>query len=149
MMDEFDEKHKMMQKLLGMLKDHASSEVAGGLAKPEGEGDMHGLEVERVEVAPHEMDHSTPEHDVDTKEYHTGGIVDKVSPEIKLPMEPQSGEGEPEMEGAAHKEALMPLETREAKATEEDQEPHDRTYAEAESEPSSMFQSFLSRKKKR
>jgi hypothetical protein len=160
MMEEFDEKHKMMQKLLGMLKDHASNEVSNGLTKPEGEGDMHGLQVEKVEVLPdHVMDHSTPEHDVDTKmeddHMAKGGLVmDKVSaedptPKIhsgKIPYEPESGSGEPEMEGATHGEVMKdPLRG----TTEELEEPAGTKYSDPEEEQSSMFKSFLSPRKRK
>lgn len=103
MMDSFDEKHKLMGQLLDMLKRHASDEVDSGLTKPEGEGDMHGLQIEKVEILPdHEMDASTPEHEVDTKlvpegkhtanmGYDKGGVV--------------PADGKPEIEGAAHEEA--------------------------------------------
>ena len=68
MPDSFDRKRDMMGKLLEMLKHHASSEVDSGLTKPEGEGDMAGIQVEKVEVLPeHEMDEPTPVHEIDTK----------------------------------------------------------------------------------
>jgi hypothetical protein len=64
MMDSFDEKRGMVKKLLDMLKSHASNEVNTGMQKPEGEGDMHGVQVEKVEVIPdHEMDTVTPENE--------------------------------------------------------------------------------------
>ena len=67
-MDSFERKRGMMGQLLDMLKQHASSEVDSGLSKPEGEGDMHGIEVEKVEILPeHEMDEPTPVHEIDTK----------------------------------------------------------------------------------
>jgi hypothetical protein len=163
MLDHFDAKRGMVKKLLDMLKEHASSEVSNGLEKPEGEeGDMHGLQIEKVEVLPeHEMDHPTPEHDVETKElnkggmtYNKGGVVEDVSdgdypaaPTRSIPYE--SGDGQPDKEGAVHKEDKMSLESREAETTEEEQEPHSRKYEEAESEPSSMFASFLGKKKKK
>lgn len=68
MPDMFDKKREMMGQLLEMLKRHASDEVDSGLAKPEGEGDMAGLEIEKIEVLPdHKMDEPTPEHEIDTK----------------------------------------------------------------------------------
>lgn len=68
MPDMFDNKRKMMGELIEMLKRHASDEVEGGLKKPEGTGDMAGIQVEKVEVLPdHEMDEPTPEHEIDTK----------------------------------------------------------------------------------
>jgi hypothetical protein len=164
-MDGFDEKRGMVKKLLAMLKNHASSEVDNGLQKPEGEGDMHGLQIEKVEVLPgHVMDHSTPEHDVDTKleddhmaeggmAYSKGGVLEDVSdgdypaaPSRKIPYERESGDGKPEMEGATHGEVMKaPLRG----TTEELQEPMDTEYSDAEEEPSSMFKSFLSRKRKK
>lgn len=132
-MDPFEEKHKMVQQLLDMLKSHAANEVSTGLQKPEGEGDMHGLQVEKVEVLPaHKMDIPTPEHDIVTHDMHTGGIVDKVSPAVPLPM--GSEQGEPDKEGAAHEEATESETEREA---------------EGDIEPASMFSSFLGRKKKK
>jgi hypothetical protein len=149
-MDSFEKKHEMIQQLLSMLKSHAVNEVEGGLKKPEGEGDMHGIQTERVEDVDHEMDHPTPEHDVVTHEmnkggmaYNKGGVVDKVStedptPKIHsgpMPHEPQSGDGKPEGEGSAHEEA-----------TESDEERE----MEGDIEPMhSPFESFLSRKKKK
>src|SRR6266850_861406 len=100
-MDSFEEKHKMVQQLLDMLKSHAVDEVDSGLKKPEGEGDMHGLQIEKVEVLPgHEMDASTPEHEVDTKlvpegkhtanlGYNKGGYVD--APAKPIPYEDANG----------------------------------------------------------
>jgi len=133
MNDSFDEKRGMVKKLLDMLKSHAASEVSSGLSKPEGEDDMHGVQVEKVEVLPeHEMDETTPEHEVDTKlipegqhthlGYDTGGMV------------PDSHKGQPEIEGAAHEEATESESEREA---------------EGDIEPASMFSSFLGRKKRK
>jgi len=147
MTDGFDEKHKMVQKLLEMLKQHAANEVNSGLKHPEGEGDMHGIQAERVEVAPHAMDEPTPEHDVVTHEMHTGGIVDKVSPIVPPPME--SDPGHPDKQSSVHKELGESLAKRDALTTTEHEEPLDTEYPEAESEPPSMFASFLSRKKKK
>jgi hypothetical protein len=146
MMDSFDEKRGMVKKLLEMLKAHASSEVDSGLKHPEGEGDMHGIQAERVEVLPeHEMDETTPEHDVVTHEMHSGGVVDKVSPTVPLKMDSQKGQ--PDKEGSAHEEAT---ESEGERIAEGDitPMPGDK-YPEAESEPPSMFASFLSRKKKK
>lgn len=121
MMDSFDEKRGMVQKLLAMLKEHASNEVDSGLQKPEGEGDMHGIQVEKVEVLPeHKMDEPTPEHEVITHEMNTGGMV------------PDSSAGHPEKEGAAHEEATEPEAEREA---------------EGDVEP--MFTSLFGKKKKK
>lgn len=137
-MDQFDAKRGMVKQLLEMLKRHASDEVSNGLQHPEGEGDMHGIQAEKVEILPeHKMDEPTPEHDVVTHEMNTGGMV------------PDSTAGQPDKEGAVHKEDQMPLESREEETTEENQEPHDRTYSEPEAEPSSMFASFLSKKKRK
>ena len=153
MMDSFDEKRGMVKKLLDMLKDHASNEVSNGLQKPEGEGDMHGIETAHVEVLPdHKMDEVTPEHDVREEEdqpegMHTGGIVDKVSPVIPPTMDSEAGQ--PDKMGAVQKEASIPLEARESAIPEEEQEPHDRKYEEAATEPSSMFASFLGKKRKK
>lgn len=67
-MDMFDKKRGMVSELLNMLRQHASNEVDSGLKKPEGAGDMAGLEIEKVEVLPeHEMDEPTPVHEIDTK----------------------------------------------------------------------------------
>lgn len=148
MMDEFDEKRGMVKKLLDMLKSHASNEVSTGLQHPEGEGDMHGIQAEKVEVLPdHEMDESTPEHDVMTHDMHTGGVVDKVSPIVAPPME--SDPGKPDHEGAVHKEVGEGMAKRDALTTTEHEEPLDTEYPDAAEEPSSMFKSFLSRKKKK
>ena len=158
-MDSFDEKHKMVQKLLSMLKNHAVNEVESGLKKPEGEDDMHGLQVEKVEVLPdHEMDKATPEHEVDTKlidegkhtasagyneggmAYNKGGVVDKVNatdPTPKVhsgPIPYESAEGHPDKEGSAHEEA-----------TESDEE----RQAEGDIVPTTLFESFLGRKRKK
>lgn len=140
MTDGFDEKRSMVKKLLDMLKEHASNEVGNDLQHPEGEGDMHGLQVERVEVLPdHEMDHSTPEHDVVTHELSHGGVVEDVNAEkysregkTEIPYEPKSGEGQPEIEGSAHEEATESPEERQS---------------EGDTTPS-MFEAFLKRKKK-
>lgn len=149
MTDPFDKKRDMMGRLLDMLKRHASDEVDSGLKKPEGEGDMHGLQVEKVEILPdHEMDASTPEHEVDTKlvpegkhtanmGYDTGGMV------------PDSPEGQPDKQSSIHKELGESMAERDALTTTEHQEPLDTEYPEAASEPSSMFASFLGRKKKK
>jgi len=144
MTDHFDEKHKMIQKLLGMLKSHAVGEVEGGLKHPEGEGDMHGIQAERVEVADHDMDHPTPEHDVVTHELSKGGVVEKVNatdptPNIHSgPIPYESAEGHPDKEGSAHEEATESEAEREA---EGDVEPV--------SEPTSMFASLFAKKKKK
>ena len=146
MMDSFDEKRGMVAKLLAMLKDHASNEVSDGLQKPEGEGDMHGIQMEKVEVLPdHEMDTPTPEHDVITHEMHSGGVVDKVSPTVPLKMDSQKGQ--PDKQGSAHEEAT---ESEEERIAEGDitPMPGDK-YPEAESEPPSMFASFLGKRKKK
>ena len=145
----------MVQKLLAMLKEHASNEVNTGLQKPEGEGDMHGLEVSHVEVLPdHKMDEVTPEHDVreeenqpDEASMHTGGVVDKVSPTIPPTMDSETGA--PDKEGAVHKEVKEPFGHRDALTTTSHQEPLDREYEEAPAEPSSMFASFLGKKKRK
>lgn len=130
MIDAFDKKHEMMGQLLDMLKRHASDEVDSGLKKPEGEGDMHGLQVEKVEILPdHEMDASTPEHEVDTKlipesnhtanlGYAEGGVA--------------AEDGKPEIKGAAQEEA-----------SESDAEREE----EGDIEP--MFTSLFGRKKKK
>jgi hypothetical protein len=150
MNDTFDEKRGMVKKLLEMLKAHASSEINSGLSKPEGEDDMHGLQVEKVEILPnHEMDKSTPEHEVDTKlvpegketanlGYNEGGVVEKVNatdPTPKIhsgPIPYESADGQPDKEGSAHEEA-----------TESDAE------RESEGDIRPMFESFFGRKKKK
>lgn len=137
-MDSFDEKRGMVAKLLAMLKDHASSEVSNGLQKPEGEGDMHGVQVEKVEVIPdHEMDTPTPEHDVITHEMNTGGMV------------PDSPEGQPDKKAAIHKELGESMAERDSNTTTEHQEPMGTEYPEGEGEPPSMFASFLGKRKKK
>lgn len=119
-MDPFDKKREMIEQLMGMLRKHASDEVSSGLEKPEGEGDMHGVEIEKVEVLPgHEMDKPTPEHEVDTKMvdegkhsvlgYDKGGYVD--APEKEIPYE--HADGHPDKEGSAHEEATESEEERE------------------------------------
>jgi hypothetical protein len=135
-MDMYEEKHGMIQKLLAMLKEHASNEVDNGLRKPEGEGDMHGLEVSHVEVLPeHKMDEPTPEHDIREEEDQPheekmakGGYVD--APVKSIPYE--SADGQPDKEGSAHEEA-----------TESDSE------REAEGDVEPMFTSLFGRKKKK
>ncbi|SRR5216684_1664372 len=140
--DSFEEKHKMVAQLLEMLKGHAANEVNSGLSKPEGEGDMHGIQVEKVELLPeHEMDKATPEHEVDTKlvpegketanlGYSKGGYTD--APVKPIPYE--SANGQPDKEGSAHEEATESESEREA---------------EGDIEPASMFSSFLGKKKKK
>ena len=139
MMDHFDAKRGMVKQLLDMLKKHASDEVGNGLQHPEGEGDMHGIQAERVEVLPeHEMDHPTPEHDVVTHELHDGGVVEKVNatdPTPKIhsgPIPYESANGQPDKEGSAHEEA-----------TETDAE------RESEGDITPMFESLFGRKKKK
>lgn len=146
-MDHFDEKRGMVAKLLAMLKQHASDEVSNGLKHPEGEGDMHGIQAENVEDVDHKMDEPTPEHEVVTHDMHTGGIVDKVSPTV--PPTQDSEMGQPDKEGAVHKEVGEGAAKRDALTTTEHEEPLDTEYPEAAPEPSSMFQSFLSRKRKK
>lgn len=138
MNDSFDEKRGMVKKLLDMLKGHASNEVSNGLVKPEGEGDMHGIQAEKIEVLPdHEMETPTPEHDVVTHEMNTGGMI------------PDDSMGHPDKEGAAHKEVMEPVSKRDALTTTEHEEPLDTEYPEAEEEQPSMFASFLGKKKKK
>ena len=87
MTDPFDKKRAMMGQLLDMLKRHASDEVDSGLKKPEGEGDMAGVQIEKVEVLPeHEMDEPTPVHEVDTKMVPEGkeSVLDAL--DTKEPM---------------------------------------------------------------
>jgi hypothetical protein len=167
MNDPFEKKRGMVQQLLAMLKNHAANEVDSGLKHPEGEGDMHGLQAEKVEDLPnHEMDKSTPEHEVDTKlvpegketanlGYSKGGIVEKVNatdptPKIHsgpIPYESQSGDGRPDTHGAVEDEAGEPLDSREAADTEESVNPPGRKYA-ADEEPRSPFASFFGKKKR-
>lgn len=137
MMDHFDAKRGMVKQLLDMLKQHASAEVGAGLKHPEGEGDMHGIQAENVEDIDHKMDEPTPEHDVVTHDMHTGGMV------------PDSPEGQPDKMGAVHKEVGEPMAKRDALTTTEHEEPLDTEYPEAESEPPSMFASFLGKRKKK
>ncbi len=160
-MDNFDKKHEMIQKLLGMLKSHAANEVNTGLAKPEGEGDMHGLEVAHVEMAPHDMDESMPEHSIreeedqpDEAKMSMGGIVDnvnkggyKAAPAKAMPSEMQ--DAHPDKEGAVHKEVGEGMEKRDALTTTEHEEPLDTEYSDAQEEPASMFASFLGKKKRK
>lgn len=152
-MDSFDEKRGMVQKLLAMLKSHATNEVESGLKKPDGEGDMHGLEVSHVEVLPdHKMDEVTPEHDIreeedqpDSEKMATGGYVD--APKKEIPY--GSAEGHPDKMGAAHKEVGEGMAKRDALTTTEHEEPLDTEYPEAGSEPPSLFASFLGKRKKK
>lgn len=138
MMDNFDAKRGMVKQLLDMLKKNASAEVGTGLQKPEGEDDMHGIQVEKVEVLPeHKMDEPTPEHDIITHEMNTGGMV------------PDSMKGQPDKPGAVQKEAEDSIGTREMRTSEENEEPLGTEYPEAENEPSSMFASFLGKKKRK
>jgi hypothetical protein len=150
MNDPLSAKRGMVSMLMKMLKKHAADEVASGLHKPEGEGDMHGVQVEKVEVLPdHEMDNATPEHEVDTKlipedehtaneGYSKGGVVEKVNatdPTPKIhsgPIPYESADGQPDKEGSAHEEAT---ESQEERQSEGDTIP-------------SMFETFLRRKKK-
>lgn len=53
-MDEFEQKHEMVQMLLDMLKRSASDEVMNGMKKPEGMPEGKGMEIEKVSVMPHE-----------------------------------------------------------------------------------------------
>jgi hypothetical protein len=151
-MDLFDKKREMVRRLLDMLKSNASSEVDSGLRKPEGEGDMHGLQDEKVEVLPtHEMDKATPDHEVDTKlvdegkhtanaGYNQGGVVDKVNatdPTPKIhsgPIPYEVAEGHPDKEGSAHEEATESQEERQAEGDIQPLHP--------------AFETFLKRKKK-
>lgn len=87
MPDMFDKKRDMMGQLLEMLKRHASDEVDSGLTKPEGEGDMAGIQVEKVEVLPeHEMDEPTPVHEIDTKMVPEEGASVLEALDTKEPM---------------------------------------------------------------
>lgn len=87
MPDSFENKRGMMKQLLDMLKMHASTEVDSGLSKPEGEGDMAGIQVEKVEVLPeHEMDEPTPVHEIDTKMVPEDGASVLEALEHKEPM---------------------------------------------------------------
>ena len=113
---------------------------------------MHGLEVAHVETAPHEMDESTPEHSIREEEDQPGeekmakgGYVD--APAKKIPYE--SADGQPDKEGAVHKEVGEGMAKRDALTTTEHEEPLDAEYEDAESEPPSMFASFLGKKKKK
>lgn len=128
MMDEFEEKHRMVQMLMDMLKSSASKEVADGLQKPEGEGDMHGIQVEKVEMLPdHKMDEPTPEHDILPHEMSKGGMAYSEGGEVM----------------AEPKEMPLPMEK------EDTEDVSDGEYRDGDSEPSSMFSSFLSRRKKK
>jgi hypothetical protein len=150
-MDPFEKKRGMVQELLQMLKRHASDEVGSGLKRPEGSGDMHGIQDEKIEDLPdHEMDQSTPEHEIDTKlipegkstanmGYNKGGIVENDNAETygkepigKIPYE--SEQGHPDLKGAVENEASEPLDKREAEIPEESMHP--------------AFETFLKRKKK-
>lgn len=114
-MDDFEQKHGMMKLLLDMLKKSASDEVSNGMQKPEGEGDMHGVEVEKVEVLPdHKMDEPTPEHDVKPEGMADGGKV--MEPVGMLPdkmgaAEEEAGESEAERrsEGDIENDNLPPF----------------------------------------
>lgn len=103
-MDMYDKKRGMVSELLDMLRRHASEEVESGLKKPEGEGDMAGLEIEKVEVLPdHEMDEPTPEHEIDTKmvpEDEASVLDTEEMPEPKLEVEIEAEDGEDESDGS-------------------------------------------------
>ena len=127
MNDMYDEKRGMVKKLLEMLKSHASDEVSNGLQKPDGEDDMHGVQVEKVEVLPgHEMDEPTPEHDVITK-MADGGMAAEGDPELENHVEHKPAPVDPGLQ--EDMEALHP-------APEEEEQP-------------SMFASFLGKRKKK
>lgn len=69
-MDEMEEKRGMIKMLLEMLKGSAAKEVGDGMPKP----DVHGLEIEKVSVMPHdETGHAdeSPE---------TASLADEVMP---------------------------------------------------------------------
>lgn len=141
MNDPFAEKRGMVQMLLKMLKKHASDEVEGGLKKPEGleEDASKGIQTERVLDIDHKMDEPTPEHPIETKElheggmpgYNKGGVVDKVNatdPTPKIhsgPIPYESAEGHPDKEGTVQEEASEPLAEREAEIPEENGSPFD------------------------
>lgn len=116
-MDQFESKHNMMKMLIDMLKKSAADEVSSGMQKPEGEGDMHGMEVEKVEVLPdHKMDDPTPEHDVKPEGLADGGKV--TEPEGMMPdkmgaAEEEAGESEAERrsEGDIEDDNLPPFAT--------------------------------------
>ena len=150
-MDPFDKKREMVHQLLSMLKKHASDEVDSGLKRPEGEGDMHGIQDEKVEDLPnHKMDESTPEHEVDTKlvpeghstanlGYSKGGVVEDVNAEkysregnTAIPYE--SSEGHPDLKAPLQEDAAEPLDEREASIPQEE---------------GSLFDNFLRPLKKR
>lgn len=81
MPDSYDRKRGMMSDLLAMLRKHASDEIDSGLQKPEGAGEMAGVQVEKVEILPdHEMDEPTPVHEVDTKMVpeHKDSVLDAL-----------------------------------------------------------------------
>lgn len=64
MMDEFEAKHDLIQKLLSMLKSSAVNEVEGGLHPPIPEGipkDAKGMEIEKVSMIPGEEGKETSE----------------------------------------------------------------------------------------
>lgn len=143
-------KRGMVKKLLDMLKANASEEVSNGLKKPEGlasDADK-GIQTERIEDLPdHKMDHSTPEHEIITKElseggvaYNKGGVVEDVNadkydrkPAPPLPMESENGQ--PDIEGSAHEEAVEPEEER---------------LSEGDIEPlHPAFSTFMTKKKKK
>lgn len=124
MMDHFDARRGMVKQLLDMLKKSASDEVGTGLQQPEGEGDMHGIQMEKVEVLPeHKMDEPTPEHDVVTHEMNEGGMI------------PDAMKGQPDKEGSAHEEATESESEREMEGDIEPMHP--------------AFATFLDKKKKK
>lgn len=107
-MDSYESKHNMVAKLLDMLRKHASDEIDSGLRKPEGAGEMHGVQIEKVEVLPeHEMDEPTPSHEVDTKMVpeHKDSVLDSL--ETSEPSKPDASAPEAEVEGDDGEESVF------------------------------------------
>lgn len=107
MMDSFDEKHKMIQMLLDMLKGSAAKEVSDGMKPPEGMPDAKGLEIDKVAVIPHkegeEIASMSPEGESladsimakgDDHKMSEGGMTMDEPKEMPLPMDEEDMEDE-------------------------------------------------------
>jgi|SRR6266853_1048832 len=130
-MDNMDEKHKMIQMLLGMLKSSASKEVSDGMKPP---ADAKGLSVEKVSVIPHKMaDGGMPAASDEPGELHS--------------MPEQSADGSADAEAVANLPGSI---EDEGKEKDEMQALHNENIMdEDEDNNQSAFQAFLPRKKKK
>lgn len=122
-MDEFEQKHEMVQMLLDMLKRSASDEVMDGMKKPDGMPEGKGLEIEKVSVVPHE-------HEEGDMSPEAATLADEVMPKGSIAEEMKRA---PEM------------------AAEDDAESHadDEGDDEMEDSPSHAFSSLMKRKGKK